>query len=134
MARQVVILDDLDGSTDAEEVIFAWDGVTWSVDLSAGNKAKLQELLQPYLDVAHPAEIAHVREPEAPRQRAARGTGQGKHQILEEEYGEPRRGRASREEAEFVRNNLDLVNERLAAKGMRTIDPADQKMKDRFGL
>jgi hypothetical protein len=107
-----------------------WDGVTWSVDLSADNKAKLAEALEPYLAVAHPAQVAQAA---ATRARAPRGTG-AKRTIPVEEYGFPRRGRTSAEEAEYVRNNLDEVNRRLLAAGVRVIDPKDQKMKDRYGL
>ena len=37
-------------------------------------------------------------------------------------------------EAEFVRENLTLVNQRLKAEGLREIDASDSKMAERYGL
>ena len=37
-------------------------------------------------------------------------------------------------EKELVRKNLDTVNKRLRDAGQREIDPADQAMRDRYGL
>ncbi|HEY5986970.1 MAG TPA: hypothetical protein VIV12_11430 [Streptosporangiaceae bacterium] len=51
-----------------------------------------------------------------------------------EHAGEAHRGRITEAEQAFVRNNLEAVNERLAREGKRTIDPADPKMRDRYGL
>jgi hypothetical protein len=47
--------------------------------------------------------------------------------------GTPHRGRVSPEEAAYVRANLDAVNARLAAAGMRTIEPGTE-LAARFGL
>jgi hypothetical protein len=47
--------------------------------------------------------------------------------------GTPHRGRVSPEEAAYVRANLDAVNARLAAAGMRTIEPGSE-LAARFGL
>lgn len=54
MARTTItqITDDLDGSKDATEVRFAYDGVEYVVDLSKKNRIALEKALQPYLDVA----------------------------------------------------------------------------------
>lgn len=51
MARQttVTVTDDLDGSANAKEVTFGWDGAWWSIDLSAKNRASLEKALKPYL-------------------------------------------------------------------------------------
>jgi hypothetical protein len=48
--------------------------------------------------------------------------------------GEPHRGRITETEKRLVRENLDEVNRRLRAKDMREIDPAEEAMKDRYGL
>ena len=45
----VVITDDLDGSGDAETVIFGLDGVSYEVDLGAKNRAKLEKALAPFV-------------------------------------------------------------------------------------
>ena len=41
MARQttVTVTDDLDGSANAKEVTFGWDGSWWTIDLNAKNRA-----------------------------------------------------------------------------------------------
>jgi len=51
MARSVavVVTDDLDGSTDAETVTFGLDGVTYEIDLSADNRARLERDVAPYI-------------------------------------------------------------------------------------
>jgi uncharacterized membrane protein len=46
------ITDDLDGSKDATEVAFSFDGVDYTIDLSKKNAAAMGKALQPYLDVA----------------------------------------------------------------------------------
>lgn len=50
-----------------------------------------------------------------------------------EHAGTPHRGRVSPEEAAYVRANLDAVNERLRAAGLRTIEPGTE-VAARFGL
>ena len=54
MARTTItqVSDDLDGSKDAEEVSFSFDGVDYTIDLSKKNRAALEKVLKPYLDVA----------------------------------------------------------------------------------
>jgi len=51
-----------------------------------------------------------------------------------EHAGEPHRGRITEGEKAFVRDHLEAVNGRLAREGKRTIDPADPKIKERYGL
>ena len=51
-----------------------------------------------------------------------------------EHAGTPHRGRVTEAEREYVRAHLDEVNTRLQAQGLRTIDPADPKMQQRYGL
>jgi hypothetical protein len=52
MARSVavVVTDDMDGSPNAETVTFGLDGVTYEIDLSTGNRAKLERDIAPYID------------------------------------------------------------------------------------
>lgn len=54
MAKTTVtrITDDLDGSTDAVEVSFAYEGTEYTIDLGEENKAALEEALKPYLQAA----------------------------------------------------------------------------------
>lgn len=52
MARKVIttVTDDLDGSPDAEEVSFSFEGHDYTIDLSNENFKKLSDLLQPYIE------------------------------------------------------------------------------------
>lgn len=54
MAKTTVtqITDDLDGSKDATEVAFSFDGVDYTIDLSKKNAAAMAKALKPYLDAA----------------------------------------------------------------------------------
>jgi hypothetical protein len=54
MAKKVVYTDDLDDTetADAGTVSFAWDGVTYEVDLSIKNKAKYGAQLGPLIAAA----------------------------------------------------------------------------------
>ena len=45
-----MVTDDLDGSPDAETVMFGLDGVTYEIDLSADNKARLERDFAPYVE------------------------------------------------------------------------------------
>ena len=54
MAQKVSIelVDDLDGSPAAETVVFALDGATYEIDLSAEHAGELRRALARYTDVA----------------------------------------------------------------------------------
>lgn len=51
MATQttVTVTDDLDGSANAKAVTFSLNGESWSIDLSAKNRAALEKALKPYI-------------------------------------------------------------------------------------
>jgi hypothetical protein len=51
MATQttVTVTDDLDGSANAMEVTFSLNGESWSIDLSAKNRAALEKAIKPYI-------------------------------------------------------------------------------------
>jgi hypothetical protein len=69
------------------------------------------------------------------RPRRGGGGGRGKVDYSSPEHaGEPHRGRITEAEKAYVREHLDEVNRRLNGKGMRTIDPADPAMRERYGL
>jgi hypothetical protein len=51
-----------------------------------------------------------------------------------EHAGTPHRGKVTEAEKRLVRENLAAVNERLAAAGLRTIDPADGGHAERYGF
>lgn len=46
---QVMLIDDVDGTEGAETVTFALDGVTYEVDLSEKNAAKLRDAVAPWV-------------------------------------------------------------------------------------
>ncbi len=51
MATQttVTVTDDLDGSANAKPVAFSLNGESWTIDLSAKNRAALEKALKPYI-------------------------------------------------------------------------------------
>ena len=133
MARTIMITDDLDGSPNAEEVRLTWDGVEWAIDLAEGNRKKLEDALRPFLDKAHPANIAQAKTAEAPKR--GRRRSEGRVDYSSPEYaGNPHRGRVTEAEAAYVREHLDEVNARLSSEGLRTLDRSDPKVRERYGL
>lgn len=52
MAKETIvkITDDLDGSDGASTIEFAFDGVSYSIDLSEKNFEKLSKVLAPYIE------------------------------------------------------------------------------------
>jgi hypothetical protein len=46
----VVVNDDLDGSEGAETIVFSLGGVSYEIDLSQKNRAKLHKALAPYIE------------------------------------------------------------------------------------
>ena len=63
--------------------------------------------------------------------RAGDGQGTGRRKV---EWGLPHRGRISPEEAAYVREHLDEVQQLRAARGVPLLDPADPRTKERYGL
>ena len=133
MAREVVYTDDLDGTHGAEPVQFAWDGVTWEIDLAEPNRKKLEEALQPFLDKAHPAQVAQAKS-STTRTRTAPAAGDRIDYSSPEHAGSKHRGRVTEAEAAYVRDNFDAVNKRLSAEGQDMLDPFDPKTIKRYGL
>ncbi len=134
MAREIVYTDDLDGTHGAEPVKFGFDDIWWEIDLAEPNRKKLQDALQPFLDKAHPASVAAPK-PEAPeRPRSAKTEGERIDYSSPEHAGKPHRGRVTEAEASYVREHFDEVNQRLSSEGLRQLDPADPKTKQRYGL
>jgi hypothetical protein len=72
--------------------------------------------------------------PAQPRRRGRGikdGRGTAKHTV---EWGLPHRGRISPEEAAWVREHLDEVQQLRAQRGVPLLDPADPRTKERYGL
>ena len=72
MAQRVhVVLEDyLDGASADETVTFGLDGVTYEIDLSAKNAAKLRDVLAPYVGAARRRQ---ARRPGRPAKSGRRG-------------------------------------------------------------
>ena len=54
MAKTTItqITDDIDGSKDAREVSFAFDGTQYTIDLSKKNLAAFEKAMKSYIDAA----------------------------------------------------------------------------------
>jgi hypothetical protein len=77
------------------------------------------------------------QQPQRPAQPRRRGRGTRDGQVGGKgkvEWGLPHRGRVSPDEAAYVREHLDEVQQLRSARGMPLIDPADPRTKERYGL
>jgi hypothetical protein len=82
------------------------------------------------------SELLLTARPARPARRAksAAAGPRGVNYDTLEHAGEPHKGRITAAERELVRDHLDAINDRLAAQGLRTIDPADPEHAARYGL
>jgi hypothetical protein len=77
------------------------------------------------------------QKPQRPTRQGRRSRGTRDGQVTAKrkvEWGLPHRGRISPEEAAYVREHLDEVQQLRAARGVPLIDPADPRTKERYGL
>jgi hypothetical protein len=79
------------------------------------------------------------QQPERAARPRRRGRGARDGQVTAKrkgtvEWGLPHRGRISPEEAAYVREHLDEVQQLRSARGMPLLDPADPRTKERYGL
>jgi hypothetical protein len=82
------------------------------------------------------------QQPQRPAQprRRGRGSRDGQAKVGQAsgrgkvEWGLPHRGRISPEEAAYVREHLDEVQQLRSERGVPLLDPADPKTKERYGL
>lgn len=85
MRREVIdLVDDLDGTTAAETIPFAFEGKTYSVDLSSGNAERFREFMQTYIAASKGARRQVVtrpakREVEPAKSAKVRGTARVAH-------------------------------------------------------
>ncbi|MCA1602652.1 MAG: hypothetical protein LC776_13740 [Acidobacteria bacterium] len=87
--------------------------------------------------VIHEAEAAYTAPPrrQAPAASSSSSSTTDKLDYASLEHaGKPHRGKTTEAEKETVRNNLDAINERLKADGMRTIDLDNPEHVSRYGL
>lgn len=80
------------------------------------------------------AEVLEGAERMSGRRRGTGGNGEARNHETLEWAGTPHKGKTSPEEARLVRENLAVINERLAAQGYRTIDPGNPEHVRRYGL
>ena len=52
MAKSLIIVDDIDGTSDAKSYTFTLGDDKYTIDLSSGNYQALQEALAPYIKAA----------------------------------------------------------------------------------
>ncbi|BDO43475.1 MAG: hypothetical protein BGO38_00335 [Cellulomonas sp. 73-145] len=75
---QVLLVDDLDGGTADETVTFGLDGVSYEIDLTTENAAKLRDALAQW--TGHARKVSGrggaAKTSAAPRGRASRGDAQ----------------------------------------------------------
>ena len=78
-----------------------------------------------------------TQQPHRPAQPRRRGRGRRDGQVSgrgKVAWGLPHRGRISPEEAAYVREHLDEVQQLRTERGVPLLDPADLKTKERYGL
>ncbi|MEV4448506.1 histone-like nucleoid-structuring protein Lsr2 [Streptomyces mirabilis] len=63
MAKRVIVESDLSGEPDASTVSFAFDGKSFTIDLTEAEKEEFAKVLSPYLDVAEEATSGQVTIP-----------------------------------------------------------------------
>lgn len=82
MARKVVvtIVDDLDGTTADETVVFGIDGVSYEIDLSASNAASLRNALAQW--IPHARRIGRSKTRNTSRQDTAIGVPNSRRKDL----------------------------------------------------
>ena len=99
-----------------------------TLDAAVFDKLATARPMSELLIAARPAKRAP-----RPRPAAASGSERVDYGTLEH-AGKPHRGKTTDAEKQLVRDHLDQINERLAAEGLRTIDPSDPGHVERYTL
>src|SRR5215213_4306718 len=73
---QVILVDDVDGGEATETVSFALDGVSYEIDVSEPNAAKLRDALAPW--VGHARRVGGRSGGSGTRAKSAGGGGAGR--------------------------------------------------------
>lgn len=84
MAKQIVVIDDLTGESDAETRSLTIDGVDYEIDLTERSMQRLKDQIREFLEVARvaaPRNFARSTSLSAPRS-IKRGTPVRKAQVL----------------------------------------------------
>lgn len=128
MAQTTIITDDIDGSPDAETILFSFKTTVYEIDLGDKNQKKLAEALRPFIDNARKA-ISGRR-----AGAGAMSSGPKTDYTAEENFGVLHRGKVTPEEARLVRSNMAQAQKNRKSAGQDPIDPNDEKEKARYGL
>ncbi|MFI2609530.1 hypothetical protein [Kitasatospora sp. NPDC018619] len=83
------------------------------------------------------AEVLRGARPAARPAAAGRALPSGRDRVdyaSLEHAGRPHKGRTTEAEKQIVQRHLETINERLAAEGVRTIDPENAEHVTRYGL
>jgi hypothetical protein len=97
---QVLLIDDIDGSEGAETITFALDGVSYEIDLSAKNAAKLRDAFAVWVGSARKVGRGAASSSARGSRRASRSgndTAAVRAWAKENGYEVSERGRISRE-------------------------------------
>jgi len=99
MAQKVVteLIDDLDGSTADETVVFSWKGYNYEIDLSSKNLGKLDKALSPFIDKARRLGRASKPGPRATVTRVPSDAAAVRAWAVSNGYEVPERGRIPNE-------------------------------------
>ncbi|MFJ9752742.1 histone-like nucleoid-structuring protein Lsr2 [Streptomyces chartreusis] len=85
MAKRVIVESDLSGEPDASAVSFAFDGKSYTIDLTESEKEEFAKLLSSYLDVAEVA--APTGQSSIPAQAQSAGPDPAKVRAWAQESG-----------------------------------------------
>jgi DNA-binding protein YbaB len=99
-----------------------------TLDAAAFDKLATARPMSELLIAAPPA-----RRAAKPRAAAAAGGERPDYGTLQH-AGKPHKGKTTDAEKQLVREHLAEINKRLAAQGLRTIDPTDPGHVERYGL
>jgi hypothetical protein len=77
VARHITetVVDDIDGSKDAEQVRFSYDGTEYTIDLGRKNRSALEKVLKPYIEAGTKVSKRAAQRPPTRRRSAAAANG-----------------------------------------------------------
>jgi hypothetical protein len=81
VARQVILIDDIDGSTGAETLTYTFEGQDYEIDLSEQNAQKFRAALAPYVEKSREVERSPVPSAGGRRTRRSSSSGRSKEEL-----------------------------------------------------
>lgn len=112
---QILLVDDIDGGTADETVTFGLDGVTYEIDLTSENAAKLRDALSPW--------VGHARKVTG---RSSSGRSSGRSSSSSSSSSRAARSNEAQEIREWAKANGYQVSERgrISAEIKKAYDEA----------